>query len=702
MNARYFLFQIVFIILFSTTFKALAADDSTTLPTIEVTAESQDQSTSEISGFETQPLRKTPLSIRTISKQEIEKLHLESLRDVTNIEASATDAYNAIGYWDLISVRGFSLDSRSSVTREGLPIIAETAIFLENKEKVEILKGLSSLQAGVSAPSGLVNYVVKRPRNKKLTKAGIQLEEKSTVITSLDSSGRTEENSNFGYRINLAGASLGPQVENTQGSRSLAALAIDYQLSNSSLLSAEVEWAQQSQPSQAGFSLHGDKIPDVPDSDLNLNNQSWTKPVEFRGLTGSIKWDSLLASNWELSATLGAQTLETDDRIAYASGCTAEGLRDRFCSNGTFDIYDYRSEGEKRQSQAAKITLSRQQNIDQLVNHLSFSVLALKQIERLNPRAENLAGVGSHDGKTRVPENPTATSPSTNRDASAYDFSVTDSLDWGEWTFWLGLRFSKIHRESIRSDLSRAITYDDEMRLPWLAVSKTTTLGLGYFSYGQGAESFVTPNKSGYTNRGEFLKDVKSWQTEIGLRSMQQQLDWSLAFFQINRPIVTDKIPDYKVDGEQIHQGIEGSVEQTQGLVRYDGSLMLLHAERQGSTLTPLINGKSPVNVPTYAVRTGAEYDLLPNKDLTVGGRIIHEGTRSVTTDNQIEIPSWIRLDATLSFEQKLQHSVILWHFSIENLMNNHYWKESPSKYGHVYLYPETERTLRAGLFAQF
>lgn len=38
---------------------------------------------------------------------------------------------------------------------------------LENKEQVEILKGISAIQSGISTPGGVVNYVTIRPADVK-------------------------------------------------------------------------------------------------------------------------------------------------------------------------------------------------------------------------------------------------------------------------------------------------------------------------------------------------------------------------------------------------------------------------------------------------------------------------------------------------------------------------------------------------------
>ena len=73
------------------------------------------------------------------------------------------DGYNAEGYWDFLTVRGFVLDNRFNYRRDGLPISAETSIPLDNKSRIEVLKGTSGMLAGIGSPGGMVNLVVKRP-----------------------------------------------------------------------------------------------------------------------------------------------------------------------------------------------------------------------------------------------------------------------------------------------------------------------------------------------------------------------------------------------------------------------------------------------------------------------------------------------------------------------------------------------------------
>jgi iron complex outermembrane receptor protein len=120
----------------------------------------------DITGFGDVPLKDLPLSATVIDRRQMEAGGARRLADLTQFDPSISDAYNAPGYWDFVSIRGFTLDNRFNFRREGLPISAETTIPLDNKERVEILKGTSGIQAGTSAPGGLVNNVVKRPTSR--------------------------------------------------------------------------------------------------------------------------------------------------------------------------------------------------------------------------------------------------------------------------------------------------------------------------------------------------------------------------------------------------------------------------------------------------------------------------------------------------------------------------------------------------------
>jgi len=124
-------------------------------------------------------------------------------------------------------VRGFVIDNRFNYRRDGLPINAETRIALDNKDRVEILKGTSGLQAGTSAPGGLVNFVVKRPTDLASRSAFLGWQQNGSLTGAVDISHRFGASDAFGLRLNAAAERLDPPVRDAKGNRHLLALAGD-------------------------------------------------------------------------------------------------------------------------------------------------------------------------------------------------------------------------------------------------------------------------------------------------------------------------------------------------------------------------------------------------------------------------------------------------------------------------------------------
>src|SRR5205085_11461463 len=188
-------------------------------------------------------------------------------------------------------------------------INAETPIPLDNKEQVEVLKGTSGLQAGVSAPGGLLNYVVKRPLAQPLRQAGLAWQQDGSLLGAVDLSQRFGVGEVFGLRVNAAAERLDPRVRDARGHRTLFALAGDWRIGPDTLLEAEVETSHRSQPSVPGFSMLGGAVPDARSIDprINLNNQPWSLPVVFDGHDASLRFSQRLNAQWRWTAHAAMQ-----------------------------------------------------------------------------------------------------------------------------------------------------------------------------------------------------------------------------------------------------------------------------------------------------------------------------------------------------------------------------------------------------------
>ncbi len=696
----------------------------------------------DVTGFGDVPARELPMSTTVIDREQIDRTGARRLADLTALDASVTDSYNAPGYWDFLNVRGYTLDPRYNYRREGLPISAETVIPLDNKQRIEVLKGTSGIQAGTSAPGGLVNYVVKRPTETPVREVTLGTGERGSRLVALDLGGRTD-NKVIGYRLNIAHEDLRPLIHSANGERSLVAFATDARLSRDTLLSAEFEWSKQTQPSVPGMSLLGNQLPAVGDPRTNLNNQSWSQPNRFHNFTGTVKLEQALNSQWNWSAQYGAQNLRTDDHLAYPFGCYDAAsdtyYADRYCpatttgkaNVGLADVYDYRSENERRRLQALQFKLQGSAQLAGVPHQLSVGLLRSVLENRFGFQTDDSAAVGqvSTDGATQVPAaNPPLAyiTPNTNRDERATELFVQDVARWTpRFSTWAGLRHTQLDRHAIRTDGSRETRYSQSFTTPWIGASYELFTGISaYGSWGRGVESEVVPGRSRYVNAGVALPALESTQKEIGLKGLYATTQWQVAYFDIRRPITSETqlvgtlsaaqiaqlcpaSPDdcrlRGFDGDAHHRGLEAAASTRWKQWTLAGSAMALRAVR--NSLDPALDGHTPVNVPRWVLRAQADYRVASVPGLSLGGAVVHEGTRKVVDNasEQVTLPSWTRLDASIRYQHKLSpNTQTTWLLSVENLLDRTYWRESPTSYGHIYLYPGAPRTLRLTMKTSF
>jgi iron complex outermembrane receptor protein len=173
---------------------------------------------SQLSGFADVPLGQAPFSAVTIDRQTLQDIGAQRVSDALRLDASVADSYNSPAYWDSLSVRGYTLDNRYNYRREGLPISAETMIGMDNKERIELFKGTSGIQAGTSAPGGLVNYVVKLPpsaQNTVIRDVSVSTGPGNNSSIVLDLGGRLGQDQALGYRFNAAYENLDPYIRDS-------------------------------------------------------------------------------------------------------------------------------------------------------------------------------------------------------------------------------------------------------------------------------------------------------------------------------------------------------------------------------------------------------------------------------------------------------------------------------------------------------
>ncbi len=571
-----------------------------------------------LTGWGELPLARLPLQASVFGAEQIKNSGAQRLADLIAFDPALGDAYNAEGYWDFLTVRGFVLDNRFNYRRDGLPINAETSIALGNKARIEVLKGLSGMQAGTSAPGGLVNYVVKRPGEAPISSASLEWRERASVAAGVDLSRRFGEADAFGLRLNVDAGKVEPQARSAQGEHHLFALAADWRLSSATRIELEGESSRRSQPSVPGFSMLGNNVPDARSIDprINLNNQAWTQPVVLEGHTASLRITQRLAADWSLVAHGMTQRLRSDDRIAFPFGCTDPNpppngtyYADRYCPNGDFDLYEFRSDNERRRTDALDVAVSGKFATGAVRHQVHAGLLRSIYRARFGRQVFDFAGTGNITGTAPVAPSLGTLSENTNRDERSGELYLRDALSVDDKsTLWLGLRRTHLTRSSARTDGNEATDYAQTLHVPFVAAShQLTGTQMIYASWGQGVESEVVPNLPIYTNRGVALPAMKSRQIEAGVKGTNESFEWSASAFDIVRPMAIDVGTIRVVDGKVRHRGFEltGAAHLAAWTLR--GGTQWLRARREDSQ-QPASNGLQPTNVPAFTLKGQVAY----------------------------------------------------------------------------------------------
>jgi iron complex outermembrane receptor protein len=665
-------------------------------------------------------LARTPQSVTVLGADLLAATGSSSLSQAIKLDASLADNYNTTGFIESLSVRGFLLDQGNNFLRNGLPVSNYAPLALENKERIEVLKGVAGLQSGVSAPGGLINLVTKTPQRDAFTTVSLGADGNGGSKVHMDSNTAWGA---MGVRVNLAAENLHTVFDRADGTREFASVALVTQAAPGTKISADLEYHHKKQPSVPGPGLldangdgMGDTLPASNYARLNLNNQSWSLPFEATSTNAQFAVDHQINTNWQARFGLGTQRTIAHDRLAFPDGCSnaTNYVYPGLCANGDVDMYDYRSENEERRAWAWDAKLQGKLAALGVQHRLSLGLSARSTRTDLAPRqAYNYVGSTNIDKPVALPGDGNALELNTNSRERAVDASASLVSDLSSSVqSFVGFRTSQLNRSSERSDGSRAIAFNQTVTTPWAGLSwSPLTSTMLYASWGQGAELEAVPNRPGlFVNAGQVLPELKSEQTELGMKwQPNARVLVSAAAFSIDKPYADDQataggIPLRVAGGKTArHRGLElAAVGQIDAQLSLQASLTLLDARYTAAVDSTLV-GQLVTNVPKTKASLFADYKINALPGLSVNGLLTADSGKTVTADGTVALPSAWQLDAGLRYQNRLLGKITQWNLNIENLTDRSYWREAPTQYwGGTYLFPSTPRTLRARVTVEF
>jgi iron complex outermembrane receptor protein len=693
------------------------------LPAVTVTAAPDTTgraATASVGGFSETPLIETPASVSVITQQQMQERSIRSTTAAVETDASVNDSYNAVGYAEQFSIRGFALENETSFRKDGLSFSGASSVPLENKERIEILKGLSGLQAGVSTPGGIINYVTKRPTATPLRTITTEVSERGTVYGAVDLGGMSDDK-RFGYRINAATETINSYVDGADGNRNFVSGAFDWHLSDRALLQLDMDYQHKSQITAPGYQLlDGVTVPSHIDPTRLLGKEPWITPVTDDVSNIGLRFKYKLDQDWNLTLSANRYRLLRDDRSAFPYGfyTSADGTH----NYGDYDIYDYKSDNEEHTILGTQALLNGKFNTGSVKHEIAIGA----SFDRRRDRAgQCVYGAGDDDCAGLTPNgtsniynpviNSTAVPPSAFNSGPVYLQRKDD--EWSAFTqdvmtlsdkvkLHAGLRYTNLRRDQFDiNDGSQTSSFDKSYLLPNVALVYSPTNSLSvYGSYSQGLQHGGTApigTQNQVTQKNVILNPGRSNQVEVGFKQdLTDRFSLTAALFRIEAPLEYIDSNNYFVqNGKANHRGIElGLQGQATRNFLIGASLTALNA-KQETPNDPTRDGKRDLNVPKLKSVMFVDYAVPEMQGLNLNTTVTYASSKAFDAQNETIVGGYTLVDTGARYVTKINGKAVRFNFMVYNVFNKFYWRDVTQDLG-GYLFPGAPRTYK--LTAQF
>lgn len=684
------------------------------LPTVKV--QGQDESgyradTASVAGFSEAPLLDTPASISVINASLIKDQQARLLSEVLRNDASVGDSYAPIGYYENFVVRGFSLNAASSYKINGRTITGEQNVALENKQQVEVLKGLAGLQSGISEPSGVINYVTKRPEDVR--SVTVSTDDRGSGYVATDVGGWFGSEQQFGLRANVAHEDLNSYVEHANGQRDFVSLAFDWNISPDALLQLDAEYQNKQQRSVPGYQLlGGTEVPHDASPKKLLGHQSGSHQVGIDSLNLNGKFEYRFSDQWKGSVSAARSKVVIDDYSSFAWGCYYVGScnANTFSPEGDYDIYDYRSPDDTRRDDEVQAAMTGVFNTAGLGHELTFGTSAFRRVIDKRDAVNEYIGSGNinQDAPTFAPTDKPLNDSHRNLDSRQYGGFVTDRISFNEqWQTLIGGREVRLDEQAFDKNGTETRHTQQYVFLPQAALIYKPVENLSlYTSYSKGLSLGGTAPWFA-TNSSETLAPTTSRQLEAGVKYDWRRISFAAAVFQTRQAYQYAK-PDgtglftYVQQGEQKNTGLELSANgwATERL-QIATSVAAIRARVTGSG-TPEYEGHQAINVPKLRASVYADYALPWVNGLAVLGGVQYSAKKYANRTGNVEVGDYAVVNVGSRYTTKMDGYETVFRLSVDNLFDKRYWRDAGEYLGDDYLFQGAPLTARLSATVNF
>ncbi|MFC7338348.1 TonB-dependent siderophore receptor [Haloferula chungangensis] len=617
--------------------------------------------------FTDTPLIETPFSVSVYDQRLIEDQRAFTLQDVLENDPSVSIQMPG-GFYGVqnFGLRGFRVDNFNGYRLDGLPVMNTVAPYLDDKSRVELLKGPAALRFGFMPPGGAINLVRKHPTQEFSTSIQADVDSFGRVYSQLDVSDTVADGA-FGYRLVLAGEEFDSFYDNADGERWLGSLYTEWNPSDNLKV-----WSSFGVQNLNRTGYYG---PMVSSSGLILDTgvetnimQDWARNKQdvFDAAIGT---DIDFNDDWKLRASVNYQNSDRESLLTYPYSVQ---------NNGNFEEAAFLSVNGPINWESVGGHIHLEGNFDTgSIRHQVVVGADYRAYDTFGQRS-SFSYMGPNNAFVLAPQPIPAPGriQTINFEYQEYGIFLTDTIEFNEcWSALIGTRYGAYENTypGYPADGDNVHDWSPVLALMYEPIRNVHT----YATYTRGLQDGGFARR-GATNAFQPLGVQESEQFELGVKTewCDGRFASELAIFQIDQDLaLLGPTGIDAFDGLQRHRGVELSLRgQLTDTLQAGISTMLLDAE-QVDTGDFATDGKRPQYVPEYQVNAWSVLDIpaVPGLALTAGVRFV-DG-QYLDQMEQFEIDGYSVVDLGARYRFQTDNADWTLRLNLENVLDNRYFE---------------------------
>jgi iron complex outermembrane recepter protein len=601
------------------------------------------------------PLRDVPQSIQVIPQKVIEDQQITRISDAVRNVSGVTVVREYGDYSDAYNIRGF--DTYSTL-RNGFAGFS-TVVPSSNIDRVEVLKGPASVLYGQFEPGGVVNYITKQPLSEPYYAAEFTIGNYDFYNPTIDLSGPLTNDKKLLYRLNADYTSSGSFVDFVERDVFSISPSLSYEFSDETSLALSYDYIQSDGVHYDGFAPDSRVFdapierflgePEVNQDETERHNINATFSHRFNDSLEFRSNFAVLIDRTE-NALVRPRSIDEDGRTVLRS----------FDSNPFNDSDSFTLQNNliaKFDTGSIKHQLllgfdwsqDNQENANLYLEDAEVPAIDLFDPEYGSPLPTQLNGIDA----------------ASDRKTENYALYLQDQITLlPNLKFLAGGRYDFIDNRTIiesfrgeniiSAEGSTEESFEDEAFSPRLGIVYQPIEPISlYASY---SRSFAPNNTE--TATGVPIEPSRGTQYEIGVKyELNNQLSATFAAYEItktNVPTTDPENPDFSIGaGEVKSRGLEFDI----GGEILPGWNLIASAYVNDAFVSEdnsLPEGDTLVNAPHQGASIWTTYEIQEGnwQGFGFGGGLFFAEDREAELPNNLELPSYVRADATLFYNR--------------------------------------------------